>query len=70
MTEPYSFGPIPDQNDPSKIILHFKQGDVTHEKDITGIALPSDQQERFDFLHRMIYEEGWVPSNNATLVIV
>lgn len=61
----YSFGPI---QEGASTILYFKQGDVEHRKDITGLALPEDAQERFTLLHTMIYEEGWVSSNDAILV--
>lgn len=61
----YSFGPI---QEGASVILYFKQGDVEHRKDITDVPLPEDDQERFTLLHTMIYEEGWVPNNNAVLV--
>lgn len=68
MTEPYQFGSMQDTQDPSKTILYFRQGDVNHSKDITGTVLPEDPQARFTALHQMIYDEGWVESNDATLV--
>lgn len=68
MPSPYQFGAIPDPNDPSKTVLYFKQDTVEHSKDITGVPLPEDPQERFTVTHTMIYEEGWVDSNDAFLV--
>lgn len=65
MYEPFSFAT---KTEADKLILFFKQGEVYNEKDITGIEVPEDPQQRFNFLYQILIQEGWVPDVRGELV--